>query len=1018
MKISILFTGIVFLASLSSCRDHSHLTQNTDTATLSSNDLPVLPDTSLFFKAYNTEQGIISSELLNVYADRLGYVWLASGKGLMKFDGLKFTPFFDEIDKNIRLKGPASFFEDNRGTLWVLSGSGFLHRFDRESNSFKAVKSRLENGWSDESPMFIFQNDENHLWMGGYGGIQLLDLQTDSVSLYPVEKIRTPDWPHKEKVRVEAFQKDSNGSIWVGTRKFGLAKFDPETGLYDFLRDRPAFLNRFLDDWVTGIAKGEDGTFWVSDYEKGLVHFDPRTETVIDLIEVSKLISSSKKVNIRAILKEGPFLWLATNDHGLLLYHIEQGRVINTFNSANSDLPFDQIKSICKDQLGNYWISGNQLVTASSMFYKFKMFATANLPVYDLAELSEGVLASTSAGIFELKGDTEASLISKDKDYYFGLLKSKNGHLWAGKTLELIDFQEYGRVLKTYPYTQVLDSVGNQMRRALKMQEDSEGKVWIIDNWNRLKFINPATGEAKNIFALAQDPVSKKFIQVLCVLDDSRRNQILVGTDLGLVRVNKENYKLNWVKTDLRFSESVTYLYRDSEDKIWGIIAGKIYEINLENETLEPLQFKDRHANEDFTWIVEEPAGTYWLQSSSGIIQFDGERTSLYANSNFSEGSQKKPAPVMAAGGKVYYGGEAGITVIDPTRVSRSLVPPLVSLEYLKIPFRNSQGQLKDSTIFIAGKNGIKLKYDQNKIALKFNALHFKEPSINSLRYKLEGYDEDFSDPGTFQEAYYTNLNPGTYTLQYSGANSDGVWSEIKSFNIIITPPWYQTWWAWVLYLSLFSLAIYGWIRYRVFMKLEKYKATEEMRTAISADLHDDVGSLLAGLSMKSELMSMGIKPVEVESLNQISQMARDAMERMRDTVWAIDSRKDKVENLLDRMRAFTEQNLPEKGFSYDFKTINIDRSDFINPLIRQNIYLIHKEAVTNILKHSNGNYVEIILEQKTEQFRYRIKDNGTLKNGLSTDGLGMSNIQARARKMQGSLHTLYDEGFVVEVTV
>lgn len=232
----------------------------------------------------------------------------------------------------------------------------------------------------------------------------------------------------------------------------------------------------------------------------------------------------------------------------------------------------------------------------------------------------------------------------------------------------------------------------------------------------------------------------------------------------------------------------------------------------------------------------------------------------------------------------------------------------------------------------------------------------------------------------------------------------------------MISPPWYQTWWAWLLYLGLFFLAIYGWIRYRVFMKLERYRATEEMRTNISADLHDDVGSLLAGLSMKSELMSLGVKPVDVESLNKISEMARDAMERMRDTVWAIDSRKDKVENLLDRMRAFAEQNLPEKGFRYEFTTEGIDKASFINPILRQNLYLILKEAVTNILKHSDGNTVEIKLKKSDSNVQLEIKDNGQQKYTTPSDGLGMSNMKNRAAKINGSVRSFYKNGFTLEV--
>lgn len=977
-------------------------------------------DTNLYFKSFNTADGMISSELLNVYTDQFGYVWIASGKGLMRFDGKNFTPFFDDIENNVRLQGATSFFEDSTGKLWLFSGAGYLHWYDRETNKMIAVSSKLENGWSDERPMNIMQADSMHLWLGGYGGLQKVNTENYSTEVFPIEKVRNMDWPHKEKVRIEIIRKDSKGQIWLGTRKFGLIKFDPKTETFDFLRDKSTFHNILLDDWISDIEIDKnDGTFWISDFERGIVHFDPKTEKVLDFIELEKTLNSPYKVACRELLKEGDLMWVATNYHGLILFDITTKKVVVQYNTENSELRSNKVMTINRDAQNNYWMAGSHLTAASSAFYKFKSVKLGNnLPVYDLAATDNGVIGSTKKGIYGVNDKGFVNKKSSDNTGYFGLLQSSNKEIWAGSSFKNYVFSSDYKYIKTaYNYEKQVDSLGNYLRRGLRIMEDSKGKVWMIDNWNRLKYIEPKSGNAKNIFKLAQDPASKKFIQVQCFLDDPTNNRILVGTDLGLATISYDSDEVNWIKNSPQHGEFLSYLYADMKGQIWGIFANKIFKVNRNDLSLEPLKIDDRGSDENFNWIIEEPLNTYWIQSSLGIIKYQEGKSSLYKNENFSEGSFNKPAPVVTYDSKVYFGGENGISIIDPKLLQANEIPPFVNLSSATVPFLVNNLP-HDSTLSIGKRKGLELKHYQNRLSFEFEALHFKESSSNKIKYKLEGYDEDFNILKHGNEAFYTNLNAGDYQLIFAAANSDGIWSAEKSFPVIIHPPWYKTWWAIMLYAILSIAAIYAWIRYRTYLNLQKFKATENIRTKISADLHDDVGSILTGLSMKSELMALGVKEIEPESLNKISEMAREAMERMRDTVWAIDSRKDKYENLLDRMKAYANTNLPLKNFQYDFDTAGFNPKAFIQPDVRQNLYLIFKEAITNLLKHSNGNKVTINLQQESKTVLMRIKDNGALKEDIPSDGLGQSNMKARAEKIGGNFRMYYDQGFIVEVAL
>ena len=191
----------------------------------------------------------------------------------------------------------------------------------------------------------------------------------------------------------------------------------------------------------------------------------------------------------------------------------------------------------------------------------------------------------------------------------------------------------------------------------------------------------------------------------------------------------------------------------------------------------------------------------------------------------------------------------------------------------------------------------------------------------------------------------------------------------------------------------------------------------ERMRVQISSDLHDDVGTLLAGLAMQSEALELTASEKDKGKLRRISEISRHAMGHMRDTVWAIDARKDKMENLLDRMREHAEETLSPRDFLFDIQTDNISLKQNLSTHIRQNLYLIFKEAITNAAKHSNGDRVTASLKKTDAGFEMCIRDNGkTVEKAYKTTGLGTSNMAMRAKKIGATLEISREDGFSVVV--
>jgi len=223
-----------------------------------------------------------------------------------------------------------------------------------------------------------------------------------------------------------------------------------------------------------------------------------------------------------------------------------------------------------------------------------------------------------------------------------------------------------------------------------------------------------------------------------------------------------------------------------------------------------------------------------------------------------------------------------------------------------------------------------------------------------------------------------------------------------------------------VLGSGIFLTGLLGFFAYWTKQKRKKLEASkrESFRAKLSSDLHDDVGSTLTGLAMQSELLSNFIDGNLKKSAENIALLSREAMTRMRDTVWAIDSRKDKLDDLIGRMQDFAQTNLLAKDISFMLDVQNIDKSIKIEPELRQNTYLIFKECIANVLKHSNATSVKSQLKIEGKNLILLISDNGKVNPALvNLSGVGLTSIKGRAKSINGDITISTQNGFSIELT-
>lgn len=462
-------------------------------------------------------------------------------------------------------------------------------------------------------------------------------------------------------------------------------------------------------------------------------------------------------------------------------------------------------------------------------------------------------------------------------------------------------------------------------------------------------------------------------------------------------------------------------------DTIWFCTEIGLGLLNKKNNESKILTTKVGDFNGNYQYnsvfsILKTEGNFFYLGTQRGIVRFD-KRTFQFDNLSpehplasieFNRGSS-----FQASDGKIYFGSVDGLYSFYPDELEfeRSTGLDFLSLTFISIYNAN----LDENVLLDKGLHDLsllKLKYSDTNVKINFSA-----PSTEKVfyKYRISELMKDWSPYTQNGTIEVTSFPVGDFDIEIKASNTPNLNDEnqpVLTFKVSKPNIWYKKTWVILLaFLSGLGL-IFLRIRSSFQEKLARRQELELLRVKISSDLHDDVGSILTGIAMQSEVMSLGKNEEEKKPLSELSGMSRDAMDRMRDIVWALDSRKDKYENLIDRMRSFIRQSLGKKNIAHDFKLINIDASKFLNPNIRQQLYLIFKEAITNIVKHSDGTEVVITLAQDKEEFILIIHDNGSEKPLENSDGLGTQNMKMRAEDIGGSFKFSYQNGYRVAISV
>jgi two-component sensor histidine kinase len=307
--------------------------------------------------------------------------------------------------------------------------------------------------------------------------------------------------------------------------------------------------------------------------------------------------------------------------------------------------------------------------------------------------------------------------------------------------------------------------------------------------------------------------------------------------------------------------------------------------------------------------------------------------------------------------------------------------------------------------------SNLELESDRNHLRVSFFGLGFSVSDQLKYQYRLEGMDRDWGEPTEQRTVILANLSPGPYRFLVRAVNADGTVSETPaSISFRILPPFWQRWWFLALVVLAIATGIYTLYRYRLRQLLE----VERVRMRLATDLHDDIGASLSQIALLSEVIrQQGNQndPQTTERLSKIARVSRELVDSMSDIVWAINPNRDSIDDLTHRMRRFASDTLTAREIKVRFSAPESDESTRLGANTRREVFLIFKEAVNNIARHSGCVTVDIQVEASPGWLTLRLEDDGRgFAPSADHDGHGLASMRARAQSLGGSLEVISED--------
>jgi ligand-binding sensor domain-containing protein/serine phosphatase RsbU (regulator of sigma subunit) len=813
------------------------------------------------FDHLSTDQGLSQTGVNCILQDRTGFMWFGTNDGLNRYDGYSFTIFRPEkkSDYHPNNNNFTCLYEAKDGKIWIGTLKGGVNIYNPQTEKFTYLVNEKDckNCLSNNRITAITEDRNGYMWIAtGGGGLNRYHPETQTFKVYKYEdknkntKQRDIFWDSHHN-DVWSLLTDVQGRLWIGTYA-GLFLYQPQTDNFKHYMPVP---NQLADNsnYIWSIKPDKKGKLLLGTKSE-LAVFDPKTGNFEHIVQDPTQPELFNKPNVWAVHQDRTGkVWCGTLGNGLLLMNEQNGQ--RSFSSYKFDeknptsITNDVVNCIYEDRSGVIWLGTNNGISKWDN-YRYRFDHHRHQTNVDNSLINNQVLGFWQTSLNDLWIATRNGLDHFDRStnrYTHYLNDPKNpktiadnfvravfqdsyGYLWIGTNNGLDRMDLKTKELKHYVMN-VKDTNSLSASATMCFFEDKNQDLWIgtlggVSKYLRKedRFLRNAKNALRPNNLFAKNTVSHNYIYDIHI---DRNNNVLIATGQGLNMFNAKADTLQYIVNDEKDSTSLSHNYVTSiletrSGQLWLGTAGGLNLFDPNTGKCQVFKKKDGLPNDVIFGMVEDDNGFLWLSTNKGISKFDPKKRQFknytvgdgLQGDNFADGAYYKNAS-----GEIFFGGYNGYNVFQPAKIKDNpFVPPVVLTDFKIFNESVRPGEESKLTTSISTTKEITLSYKDYVFSIDFSALHFSVPEKNQFAYRLEGLENNWNYTDAKRRyVTYTNLEPKTYYFYVKGSNSDGIWNEEGvRLKIVVTPPFWQTWWFRIMALVAVLAGAYVFYRSRI----------------------------------------------------------------------------------------------------------------------------------------------------------------------------------------------------------
>ena len=965
-------------------------------------------------RAWQTDDGMPDNGVVGVTQAPDGYLWVATGGGLVRFDGIRFqrSPQ-EEWRGSLR-----ALHTDNHGAIWLGMDHGRVVCLETGGARVFTVTDGLPNLIA----AVVVHDESGAVWIGYTSGEDVARIQNGKVTRFGT----TNGLPGSGRCWLAI---DTKGQVWFarGTRVGQIKDGEFHGGLR-------------LNDPVTRIHAAKSGGLWLC-AGGHLLHWtegsEPEKRTVLP--------SGFSGADVRALLEDhAGAVWVGTVGTGLWRWDGVDWVRVHTSHA--------EITCLAEDREGDLWVgtTGGGLNRVRPRLLEV-LGSEAGLPFESLRSVAEdasGAMWTTTASGALLRQQTNGWVIESAGTNWTGsratcVTADRRGGVWVG-TENAGLYQVRPGPLRNW---QRRDGLASDFIRALLVGTD--GDLWIAtDNTNRLHRLRDGIIHPLNTPARAH---------ALRAMAQDAEGTIWLGSSWGeLLRVEGDAVAEH-PATQLARRAAIRCLLATPDRSLWiGYAGGGLGHLKSGHYT--KITPAEGLAEDQVSQMLEDNSGRLWLAGPHGfsrisqaeLLSFCEGRSQRVHAISYGTGEVMSspqavcdfyPGALRSRDGRLWFATRKGLALVHTENLRDNPEPPPVFIERAAVDGRivawhDSRWLNREDRARIARSSalgtGLRILPSHHRIDFEFTAPSLPASENVRFRYRLEGFDKDWTEVGTPRTATYSRLPAGDYRFRVLACNNTGVWNETgATLPFAVAPFFWQTWWFRLGLISGFALLVGGTVRYwsqrRLRRELELMKhreALEKERARIARDLHDDLGSSLTEINFLGGFSEAAeAEPAELRArFDNIVERTQRMTRSLDEIVWAVNPANDTLKATANYLCSRAQESLRAGNVRCRLAVAN-DLPELTLPSeARHNLLLAVIEAVTNAMKHAEASAVCLHFAVQGRNLVICVEDNGKgFDPAVVRDGRnGLANMRRRCRELGGEcvIDSMVGKGTAVEFTL